>query len=259
MPGTNAMIIQPRDRQFLSDLSSLRAIDREQAKIVAGFGSTTRANTRLLKLTRAGLLRRFFLGSGGGRKALYSLSEKGAALAGVPFRGIHRTQNAVLVADFFIEHQLALNAVLLALKHGKAPAEGIVFRRWMTFSEPIAREVPLIPDGYVEFATPGGIAGLFLEIDLGNEILRVWREKVRKYVAFAVSGAFGRTFGQERFRVLVVGNSPRRVESLRKVVAEATERIFRFATLDEARTGSFLPVWKRPVGNQTEPLFEDHP
>ena len=36
------------------ELAVMRVIDREQAKVVAGFGSTTRANARLLKLTRAG-------------------------------------------------------------------------------------------------------------------------------------------------------------------------------------------------------------
>jgi len=57
----------------------MRIIDQEQAKIVAGFGSTTRANVRLLGLTRAGFLRRFFLGTtAGGTKALYAISRQGA-------------------------------------------------------------------------------------------------------------------------------------------------------------------------------------
>src|ERR1039458_5972221 len=86
----HSMIVQPRDLQLLRELSVMRVLDREQAKIVAGFQSTTRANTRLLALTRAGLLRRFFLGSGGGRKALYALSPKGAQLVGVPYRGLDR-------------------------------------------------------------------------------------------------------------------------------------------------------------------------
>src|ERR1035437_9866719 len=100
------LIVQARDLKLFEELAVMRIIDREQAKIVAGFGSTTRANTRLLALTRAGLLRRFFLGS---RKSLYALSEKGAQLAEVPLRGPRRQQNETLVADFFIEHQLAIN------------------------------------------------------------------------------------------------------------------------------------------------------
>src|SRR5690242_10376629 len=63
------LIVQPRDRRLFEELAVMRIVDREQAKLVAGFGSTTRANSRLLALTRSGLLRRFFLGS---RKSLYS-------------------------------------------------------------------------------------------------------------------------------------------------------------------------------------------
>src|ERR1035438_539405 len=67
-------ILQPRDLHLERELAILRVVDREQAKIVAGFTSTTRANTRLLTLTRAGLLKRFFLGTTGpGQKALYEI------------------------------------------------------------------------------------------------------------------------------------------------------------------------------------------
>ena len=69
MIGNNHLILQPRDLHLLREVAEMRVLDREQAKIVAGFGSTTRANTRLLALVRAGLLRRFFLGTGGGGSA----------------------------------------------------------------------------------------------------------------------------------------------------------------------------------------------
>src|SRR5205085_9449184 len=99
-------------------LSVMRVIDREQAKLVAGFGSTTRVNARLLPLTRAGLLRRFFLGTtAGGAKALYSLSERGARLVGVPETGPRRRNDEAIVADFFVEHQLATNEVYCAAKY----------------------------------------------------------------------------------------------------------------------------------------------
>jgi Replication-relaxation len=118
--STDRMIVQPRDREFLRELAILRVADREQVKLVAGFKSTTRVNTRLLKLTRAGLLRRFFLGSGGGRKALYALSEKGARLIDAPMRGPRRPQGAMLVADLFVEHQLAINSIYCAVRFGKS-------------------------------------------------------------------------------------------------------------------------------------------
>src|SRR6266481_6326514 len=111
MPGANhGIVIQERDRHLLKELATLRIIDREQAKIVGAFASTTRVNTRLLALTRAGLLRRFFLGAGeGSKKAVYSLSPKGATLIGATPRGPRWPNDALLIADFFVLHQLAIN------------------------------------------------------------------------------------------------------------------------------------------------------
>jgi hypothetical protein len=256
MAGTNRMIVQPRDQQFLKELSLLRVVDREQAKVVAGFGSTTRANARLLKLTRAGLVRRFFLGSGGGRKALYSLSEKGSLVADAPARGPRRSQGAMLVADGFVEHQLAVNSISCTVKFVKIPVLGATFHRWLAFHETIAPELRLIPDGYVEFLSQAGVTAAFLEVDLGTESLQVWREKTRQYLQLALSGDFNRVFGQDRFRTLVIVNSERRLDSIRKAVSAVTEKIFRFATLDSARTEFFGPIWMKPNSNQPESIFE---
>jgi hypothetical protein len=249
------LIVQPRDRKLDEELAVMGVIDRDQAKIVAGFGSTTRANARLLALTRAGLLRRFFLSSG---KALYALSRKGAQLADVPFRGPHRIQDEVLVADFFIEHQLAINGVYCALKFGTIPVEGVTFRRWLTFHEPIAENVRLIPDGYVELATPWETLAAFLEVDLGHERGPVWKEKPKNYLQLALSGDFERRFGRNRFRVLVLANSDRRMHSLRKTVGAITSKLFWFATLSAVRDqGFFAPVWYRPTGDTPIHLIEE--
>jgi Replication-relaxation len=253
------MIVQPRDRQFLKELSLLRVVDREQAKIVAGFGSTTRANSRLLKLTRAGLVRRFFLGSGGGRKALYALSEKGSLLADAPMHGPRRPQGAMLIADGFVEHQLAVNSIYCAAKFGKITAFGATFHRWIAFHETIAPELRLIPDGYAEFHSTTGVTAAFLEIDLGTESLAVWREKTRQYLQLALTGTFHRVFGRDRFRVLVIVNSERRLESIRKAIALVTDKIFRFATLDNARKKFLGSIWTKPLSNQSESLFEQLP
>src|SRR5438034_8289821 len=112
------IVLQDRDRHLLSELSVMRIIDREMTKIVAGFGSTTQVNTRLLELTRAGLLRRFFVGSiGSGRKAVYTLSSKGAELVSAKFGGIHRASGRLVVGDVFVGHQTGINEIYLALKY----------------------------------------------------------------------------------------------------------------------------------------------
>src|ERR1039457_5725848 len=133
------LIVQPRDLELVWALSVMRVADREQLKIAAGFGSTTRFNTRWLALVRAGLLLRFFLGSGGGRKALYALSIKGAQVIQVPCRGPRRRQNEMLIADYFIQHQLTINAVYCGLKFGSISVPRVRFINWLSFLEPLVK------------------------------------------------------------------------------------------------------------------------
>jgi hypothetical protein len=259
MGGNDRIILQERDLHFLRELSVMHVVDREQAKIVAGFGSTSRANARLLALTRAGTLRRFFLGSGGGRKALYVLSPKGARAAQVPCRGPRRSQDAVLVADYFVGHQLAVNALYCTLKYGVIPVPQMTFHRWQSFAEPVVPGIRLIPDGYVEFITPRGITACFLEVDLGHESQTIWKGKAEHYLELALAGKYREHFGHERFRVLVLANSERRLHSIRKTVRAITQKIFWFATLASVRNDFFAPVWLRPGDNQPIKLFETSP
>jgi hypothetical protein len=256
MAGNKGFIVQPRDLALLRELAILRVADCEQVRIVAGFGSITRVNARLLQLVRAGLLRRFFLGSGGGRKALYALSQKGAHLADVPYRGPRRRQDEVLVADYFIAHQLTVNELYCALKYKPLPVADATFHRWLTFQQQLTPSLSLIPDGYVEFRTPVGIVASFLEVDLGHEGLTIWKQKVKNYLQFALSGDFQRLFGQERFRVLVLVNSDRRLETIRKTVGAVTEKLFWFTTLESTESNFFGPIWLRPVDDQPKPFFE---
>jgi hypothetical protein len=250
--------LQPRDLTVLWELNVMGVADREQLKIAAGFGSTTRVNTRLLALIRAGLLRRFFLGSGGGRKALYALSKKGAQLIQVPCRGPRRRQDEMLIADFFVQHQLSINGIYCALKFGRIPVAQVSFVNWLAFHEPPFSGISLIPDGYVEFRTPAGIDASFIEVDLGHEGLAIWEEKARHYFQLADSGEYERQFKQTRFRVLVLANSERRMRSIRKAAARVTPQIFWFATLDAAAGEKFFgPVWLRPTEETHQPFFKE--
>ncbi len=244
--------MQARDHKLLQELALTRVIDREQAKTIAGFGSTTRVNARLLALSRAGLLRRFFLGTtAGARKSLYALSRKGAELAGVQYR-----DDEILVANSFVQHQLALNQIYCALKTTSAPIPGLMFERWMTFYEPLTPHLRLIPDGYFELKPPSGVFAFFLELDLGNEGVKVWKEKVRNYLQLAISGDFERRFAQSRFHVLVILNSERRLTWIRKVVRASTEKIFWFTTIEEFHSkGLFAPIWFRPKGDDRHSLL----
>jgi hypothetical protein len=256
------MVLQERDRHLLRELSVMRVVDREQAKLVARFGSTTRANVRLLRLTEAKLLRRFFLGTiAGGRRAIYVLTERGARAVDVPYRGLWRRRaDEVLVADFFVQHQLAVNDLYGSVKYRPISVPGVVFKRWIAFSKPIAPWLPLIPDGYFEIQIPQGTGACFLEVDLGGESLTVWKEKVRNYLAFAQSEEPERLFGRSRFRVLVVANSERRMRSIRRAVGSLIDRLFWFTDVEAIRRDGFWGrTWLRLAGDDRQALIEAQP
>jgi hypothetical protein len=258
MSGNNGRIIlQDRDRHLLRELGVMRVIDREQAKCAAGFGSTTRANSRLLLLSRAGFLRRFFLGTtGGARKALYALSPKGAELAEVPLRGPRRRSDETLAADFFVTHQLWVNHIYCLLKCRPIPLHGATFVRWLSFPGPLPKGT-LIPDGYAEVTTSAKTLGMFLEVDLGHESRSVWQRKVQEYLRYAVSGSFPQEFGQNQFRVLAIAHSPRRIESLRAATVALTDKIFWFTTFEAIdREGFWSPIWLRATGNVPQSLLQ---
>jgi hypothetical protein len=248
----HGVVLQERDRHLLSELGVMRIIDREMTKVVAGFGSTTQVSLRLLELTRAGLLRKFFVGTiGSGRKAVYTLSPKGAEVVSAKLGGIHRADGKLVTGDRFVEHQASINEVYLAVKYPRFPNPGIRMCRWHTFRQSISEAIKLTPDGYFEIAWTQGVRAMFLEVDLGTEALSVWKEKIAYYLQLAVSCEFAQRFGQPQFRVLVVANSDRRLANIRAVVAKSTDKIFWFATLESIkREGIWLPIWLRPTGDQ---------
>jgi hypothetical protein len=253
------MVLQERDRRFLTELATMRVVDRDQAKAAAGFGSITRVNARLLTLTRAGLLRRFFLGTSGAKqKALYTLSAAGGQLIGSAHRGLQRRKDESSMGGAFVQHQLALNDIYCTLKFQPIPLVGASFVRWLTWDVPLAPS--LLPDGYLELQTPTGVLAAFVEVDLGTERTAIWVEKVRQYLELARTGDYERRFGQSRFRVLVLANSERRMQSIRKSVAALTEIIFWFSTLNLVRAGGFFrSVWLRPKGDEPLPLIKEFP
>jgi hypothetical protein len=249
------VILQDRDVHLMREIAVMRVIDREQAKVVAGFNSTTRVNARLLALAQAGFLRRFFWGEiGGARKALYALSPRGAKIVGLPDRGPRRSRNQVLASDFFSMHQLQVNEMYCTLKYRPLPT-GARFIRWMSFQEPL-EGTALIPDGYAEIEFHGKSLSLFFEIDLGTENRKVWQRKIQLYLSYASSGNFARQFGHPQFRTAVVAISESRLTFLRAATAGLTEKIFRFASREGIKRETFWgSIWQKPTENERQTLL----
>jgi Replication-relaxation len=255
------LVLQERDRRLLHELGVMRVIDREQAKCVGGFGSTTRANARLLALTRARTLRRFFIGTeAGGKKALYTLTPEGQRLGGAARPGLRRRDDGVLVADSFVSHQLLVNEIFCLVKYRDIPLPEVRFLRWVSFREPVEPSTSLVPDGYLEISQHGKTFAAFLEVDLGTEPRSVWRNKVEQYLRYAVGGIFAQRHGSAQFRVLVVTNSEERLKSLRTATAALTEKIFWFSTFDAIRgDGFWSAIWRRPSDDRPRALLEPQP
>ncbi len=250
-------VLQERDRHLLSELAVMRIIDREMTKLVAGFHSTRRANSRLLQLTQAGLLRRFFVGSiAHGRKAVYTLSPKGTELVNAKLGGIHRVSGRLVVGDLFVEHQTGINGIYLSLKYRPMPNSNVRLCRWLTFRQSISEATKLTPDAYIEIEVGDTVRAMFLEVDRGTEALKVWQQKTAYYLQMAVSGEFSKRFRQSQFRMLVVAGSPKRLTNIRATVAKSTDNIFWFTTFDTInRDGFWSPIWLRPTGDQRHSLL----
>jgi hypothetical protein len=259
MPGPRkqGLIVQARDACLLQELGITRVADREQIRCFAGFGSPRRANDRLLALTRSGLLRRFFIGTNAvGRKALYTLSPKGAKLVGSAYQGLRRAQDEYLVGDFFVNHQLGINEVYCTVKYRPIPVPGASFVRWLSFNEPVALGSALIPDGFFELRMSDATVFAFLEVDLGSETRSVWQAKVKGYLRYATSGQFAEQFADRPFRVLAIANSDRRTASLRAATATITEKIFWFTSFDAIeRDGFWSAIWQRPTNERPQELL----
>jgi hypothetical protein len=250
-------ITTPRDLVILRTLVVTRVLQVDQVMAIGEFSCVRRANRRLLKLVRAGLLKRWFVGTAsGGQKALYGLSPQGAALIGETRQGlIPWKQDSVITSSQFLTHQLAVNAVLIQSRFaGLSP--GLTCERWVTFHKPLSPSVPLMPDGYLELMQEGAVHPMFLEVDLGTESSRVWKRKVELYLKFALGSEFESMFHQKRFRVLVVLHSERRMEAIRKTVAKRTDKLLWFSTQDDVnRQGLCSSIWLRPTGAQRIPLL----
>jgi hypothetical protein len=253
MSGNNNIIIQPRDLHLIRTTAELRAIDRQQAMTIGGFKSVTRVNTRLIRLVRAKLLNRFFIGVGPGtQKAIYTVSQKGAAVAGVEYRRFRRKNNALYSGDIFLEHQLLLNEIYLSLTKTGSPA---TIQNWKTFEKPLSGS-SVRPDAYFEIITSDSIKPVFLEVDKSTESKKTWRKKTASYLSFALSGTFEKQFSHSQFRVLVITTTPQQLRRIQSAISEQTNKVFWLTTFSDIKTlGFFSAIWQRPAGAEKVPLL----
>jgi hypothetical protein len=251
MTGTNQynVILQPRDRRLLDEMETLRVIDREQASVIAPFNSVTRANTRLLALTRARVLERAFVGTiTGGRKAVYFR---------YPGR-LHR--RAIAWHDRGFAHQIGIGDVYIGLKYRPTPNNSVQLERWQGFETVISARIRLIPDGFALLTVGDVHIPVFVEVDCGTEPLSTWDKKVAAYLELATSGEFERLFGSPQFRVLVTTTGWTRCRNLTQLIGRKTRKVFWLTTNVAMRSrGVWADIWARPDGRNKQPFLPRPP
>jgi hypothetical protein len=244
-------ILTQRDLRLFSALAVTRVLTGDQVGLVAGFSSVRRTNRRLLKLVEAGLLRRWFVATkSGGQRALYGLSREGFRQIDAPPSGlVPWAQDSLITSSQFLDHQQAVNAAFIQAKFQPLPPE-LTCRCWTTFSVPLSKSTPLVPDAYFEIVRSGEVHPFFLEADLGTEAAVVWKRKTELYLQLGVNGEFPQLFHEKAFQVLVLLPSERRLHSVKNTIAKRTDKLFWFTTQEELeRQRLWQPIWLR-IGNE---------
>jgi hypothetical protein len=249
----NAMVLTERDRELIKLAESYGVLTRDQIWRVLKFGSLTRVNAILLRLTRFGYLRRRFQPTlTGSRRALYLVGHLGWELLSGPSEGKVRSSWEER-SDLFLEHQLAINDVRLAFEAESSPEFRLV--RFLSESNLRGRNLPIVPDAYLEWTHGKATTAAFLEADLGTESRKVWAEKLRGYFSLTLGDRFSREFGQPSFQVMVVTTSEKRLSNIRQLVAKHTDKVFLLTTRQAfVRHGPRAAIWQRPKGVELQSL-----
>ena len=157
-----------------------------------------------------------------------------------------------------VEHVLAANQVqvdfIVALR--RVPDAALLSYN----TEPELRQIFLnrrfVPDGWIAWREEGKRFNCFTEIDLHNEGLTVWRQKILEYMQYLESGQHQELFGFRAFRILVLARSQHRPENLRRLAVQAGQ-LFRFAELAAVNADNIMAkVWLPASGSTRIALTE---
>lgn len=108
------------------------------------------------------------------------------------------------------------------------------------------KRTPVYPDGYCVISGNGIRTYNFIESDGGTEGLQQVTRQMRIYLEYVASGLYEQRFGTAFWRVILVTNSIRRMNNIRKRVAEIGGGVnFLFSTFDDISPESVLadPIW----------------
>lgn len=258
-----------RDRELLYTLFHYRFLP---TSLLAArhFGSATRARNRLKLLFHHSYLDRTFLPTVGPAlgEAIYSLGPAAvpelATVYGLDPAAIKRKRQRV--EPFFLAHELLVARFRLRLAQFGAP-HGVGMKDWREGAAATLtvegrdrsgefRSERITPDGMAWLASPRARFAFCLEADRGTMTVGRVRTKFVRYGIAQESGAMRRHFGAERFRVLVVAPSEKRLASLKQAAEGGGAPNVWLTTEDQLERDLVAEaVWQRPGKTERFPLF----
>ena len=260
-----------RQLQVLRLLYTHRLLTAAQIQALAFETATRRAcEICLQRLHRRGWVVRAEPLHGGRRSGyVYGLSAQGAealaTFAGILLADIPTVAGPEALEARFVNHQLAVNRCLLAVRQACRAHPEAALREWT--ADPHAQVRYQVgrtwrtvhPDAVAEIEVNGRIQWMYLEIDRGTAELRRYGLKLRRDARFYLSGSWRREY--ERFPEvwIVTAHRPR----VRRMLAEVEDavRSFSRAEHDAVVAGLVVAVtWETafladPSGAVWTPIF----
>lgn len=265
--------LSQRDPHILRAVNDCQALTVSQL-ITLFWNSPNPAYTRLRQLVQAGYLEKHFItqirAAPAASPMVFTISKQGAAVLTEHF-GYGRE-------DFhFVSRQVknwqslqllqATNDIRVALTRAcwEDPAYELVewrnelrFRSNPDFVYLEHKKVPVYPDGFCIVRRENARTLNFVEADSGSEGLPQVLQQLRIYMAYTQSGLYEQSFGTKFWRVLLVTNSLKRRDNIRKrLAALGGGANFWFTTFDELTVNSVLrqPIWVKTAGTERYSFF----
>ncbi len=120
------------------------------------------------------------------------------------------------------------------------------------------KKSPLYPDGYVILKTPLGEVRFFVEIDSGTEGLEQFRSQIKIHQEYMLSGQYQERFKTDILRVVIVTNSDKRLQDLRKAIVQVGGGARYWLTTASRATWEALfsaPIWYKLTDNEPHPFI----